>query len=130
MENLMRVWVEKQEGCDATNIYLIEGYENDKTVVTEPRCIEGKVCWEKRLVPGGEKIEPIFSISGRSPNEFLQLLTNAIYNEFKIHAKDAEPESLHLAAVKDHLNDLKRLVFEGTLREVRQDSWGKEAGKQ
>uniref|UniRef100_A0A6M3JXX3 Uncharacterized protein n=1 Tax=viral metagenome TaxID=1070528 RepID=A0A6M3JXX3_9ZZZZ len=119
--NSMRVWVAKEPGYDVTNIFLVEGYQDGCSLVVEPKCVNGEILWERRKVPGGEKIKPIFSVSGFYAKDFLQLLVDTIYEEFKIHAKDAEPESLHLAAVNDHLNDLKRLVFEETLREVKRN---------
>ena len=68
--------------------------------------------FEDRIVSPSEELEPTFVFGRREGHEFLQELSDALVRAgFK--PDEIEASSKQVAAIKNHLEDMRTLVFKG-----------------
>lgn len=88
------------------NFLFLQHLTDGRIAVGKPTSIDFQII-ENENVP----IEPTFILGTHVANDVLQSLAEELH-KMGIHAKDDEPKKNELSAVKFHLEDMRKLVFD------------------
>lgn len=99
-----QIYFERRQWADATDIYIVLKDHNGKRKILKPTYIE--------FVPIKEdgNIDPSFTVKGSDEREFFPALVDAMAKcGYRYESSDAG----ELKATKIHLEDMRKIVFEG-----------------